>query len=230
MGPPEVSSPPSSRIYIRPSAHHPPSAGPPPRDALPSAPPGPWAVRPRQRGMHRGAGATPRSRGPRPPSSAPAPTGQFRVCRKIECVESFCLSTVVLRAPGLLSRSPTPSPSTGECHPPRRAVPHPPASLASNWQLAARRATSVPSPPQPGGPPPRSQDARTRGRGMPGRFHHGPSAWPGPSCLVIPLPTRPLRLARRRSPPPSRAPLARWLLASLYTLRPHLGQKRPSKP
>ena len=54
--------------------------------------------------------------------------------------------------------------------------------------------------------------------------------WPGASRLVIPLPARPLRLARRRSQPPSRVPLARWLLASLYTLRPHLGGEMPSKP
>jgi hypothetical protein len=59
--------------------------------------------------------------------------------------------------------------------------------------------------------------------GLPlGPGHH---AWSS-----IPLPARPLRLTVRRSHPPSRAPLARWLLASLYTPRPHLGGEVPSKP
>jgi hypothetical protein len=117
-----------------------------------------------------------------------------RGCRKIEGVESFRLSTIVLRAPGppvpvahsLAVDWRVPSPSSGLALPP-----------TGNWP--AGRAPTVPSPPRPGGPPPRTQDARTGGRGMPGRSHRGPSAWPGPSRLVVPLPTRPLRLGRRRS-------------------------------
>jgi hypothetical protein len=80
------------------------------------------------------------------------------------------------------------------------------------------------------GPSAAHRDRRHRGRGPQHASTVGPPAWPVASRLVSLLPTRPLRLARRRNRPSSRAPWARWLLASLYTLRPHLGGEMVSKP
>jgi hypothetical protein len=185
----------------------------------------------------------PRSRCPRPPISTPAPpgwsvwacrktaapTGQFRVCRKFPPA----IATGESRRPPQPPSAPVPIPLTPLTSPvplalSRQLAGPPGAPPPPAW--AGRPAPTVPPTPRPGAPPPRTQDAGTRGEGMPGRSRQGPSAWPGPSRLVVPLPTRPLRLGRRRSPPPSRAPLARWLLASLHTLRPHLGREMPRKP
>ncbi|KAJ5430846.1 uncharacterized protein N7458_001040 [Penicillium daleae] len=148
----------------------------------------------------------------------PAPTGQFG------CVENFEPrpqgSTVDWRvclvAPSWLGSCRRPSPSTGERRRP---------SVWAGWP-----APTTPPPPRLRGPQPRAEATGTSEGGRQDAPAVGPSAWPGASRLVIPLPARPLRLARRRSQPPSRAPLARWLLASLYTLRPHLGGEMPSKP
>ena len=201
--------------------------------------------------------------------SGPAPTGQFRVCRKLwvcrkpalrqllrlGCLENFVARPRVQRRLARLHvpdravvvRVPSPSPSTGERRRPRHAA-HPsssgprPPSPTGNWPLAGGPrglpppvwagwpAPTAPPPPRLGGPPPRADATGTSERGRHDAPAVGPSAWPGASRLVIPLPARPLCLARRRSQPPSRAPLARWLLASLDTPRPHLGGEVASKP
>ena len=96
--------------------------------------------------------------------------------------------------------------------PPVRA-PHPPTG---NWPASPRGPRRRPSglagrhPPPPAaaarGPPAARPERRHEGRGHQGAPAVGPPAWPVASRLVSFLPTRPLRLARRRGRPSSRAP------------------------
>jgi hypothetical protein len=176
--------------------------------------PSPWSspatCRPRRRSMAPSAPArllvNGRGPGGGSPVSEPAPTGQFRVCRK----------TTVCRKPPPYAHAPqrprTPGPAQGPAVD-WRVRP----CLVAAWRLgcrplcrqlhrsrlasAAAHVTPVPlrlpSPaPASPAPPPRAEDAGTSGGGRQHAPAVGPSAWPGASRLIIPLPTRPLRLAR----------------------------------
>lgn len=117
-------------------------------------------------------------------------------------------------------------------HPPPPATgqrPRPPGHRPSGLPNRHHRPTGAPAK----GLPPRGPRAPARAEGEPqDAAAAGPSAWPRgvtPACPTA-RPPATLRLTRRRSRPSSRAPLARWLLASLYTLRPHLGGKTVGNP
>ena len=140
---------------------------------------------------------------------------------------------------------PSPSPSRRPSLPPPL---HPPGQLAS-----PPAATSL-SPAPPGrrgsGGHPGPQRRRGRSGGPPSGMRSGtgggcqqgvtgtgsppgPSVWPRVSRLAASLPVPPPCPpygTRRHGQPSSRAPLARWLLASLHTPRPHLEGKSASKP
>lgn len=214
--------------------------------------------RPRRRSVALAAPPGPRANG-RDEDPAPAhaaapgaahPSRGPNQLASLGCVENFETRPRIhrrlprLHAPGraVVVRVPSPSPSTGERRRPRHAA-HPsssppalrPPPPTGNWPPAGGPRglpppvwAGWPAPTAP--PPPRAEATGTSDGGCHGAPAVGPSAWPGASRLVIPLPARPLRLAVRRSQPPSRAPLARWLLASLYTPRPHLGGEVPRKP
>jgi hypothetical protein len=170
------------------------------------------------------------------PSRGRPPTGQIWVWRNIWVWRKSS------------SRCPTQHPAHAD-GPPPPLLPAPPSASRPrrpplNRQLAGCPPGRASPPARPGwltGIPPlhrrpgwRAAAAhrarRHAGRGLQHAPAIGPPAWPEPSRLTVPLLPRPPRMVHRRSQPPSRAPLARWLLASLYTHRPQLGGEMASKP
>lgn len=184
-------------------------------------------------GVPRYPARLPHARAPPPGPTCPRwrpPTDPLWVCRKMahrqlanfECVER---PTVNWRVWACRKRP--------RC--PFRALPAPrlrvrcaraPKTRAVDWRVPPP--TSPPAP-RPGGPrrrpvgpagwhppprrlprlegrPPRTETAGTRGRGPQHASTAGPPAWPVAPRLVSLRPTRPLRLARRRNRPSSRAP------------------------
>lgn len=223
-------SAPSSRIYI---------------SARDYPPPGPrlGPSRPRRSPRPPGDGARPAWQGGAPRTHRqlvslgcvqPSPTNwPIRVCPKRPGIR--------VRVPPS-GRWPRPrnqlaSPGSARGHAPRRPIR--PPTPTGNWPAA--------TPPQghrPSGLPDRRRRPGWRaaatgaaragagGGGTPGRGRRRTfrlARGVTPACPTARLPATP-RLTRRRSRPSSRAPLARWLLASLYTLRPHLGGKTVGNP